>query len=209
MPHDQKSKRNINSRIQGSSPSYDSAQKSDESDEESEEGKNLPKQSIIKAWRDSTIIDGSKLDMLQAAVGSDKLSKFILDITRADATFKNQEFAQALIDELVAATENNEDHLMLIYKAILGKHIRDMNSGEYFGERALDGNTVRTASVTTLEDCHFVTLTAEEYNTFVKMKHRLLREAKHALLTEKFPGYSFLPTEELWKFQYLFQVIFV
>lgn len=120
--------------------------------------------------------------------------------------FNQSDFSQSFADNMVSHATNPDSAYPIIFKALLGSLIREMSSGEHFGERALEGNSVRTASVATLDECHFLTLAADEFNTFIRNKHRLLKEAKHSLLTEKFPGYSSLPEEELWKFQYLFQV---
>ena len=137
---------------------------------------------------------------------NEKRDKLKAQLGKTGTNYSGQDFCQAYISELIKYATNPDTAYPVLYKALLGSFIREMGAGEYFGERALEGSTARSASVATLEDCHFLTLSAEEYNHFIKNKHRLLKEAKHSLLTEKFPGYSSLPEEELWKFQYLFQV---
>lgn len=158
----------------------------------------------LNSWKE-TSPQGSKT-ILPFSAKTNKVSKLGQDLEKADMMYKPQNLAQKYADDLLRFSNSNNLDLMVIFKSLLGTYIREMSAGEYFGERALDGMTLRTASIVALDDCHMLTLTADEYNGFVKIRHKLLRDMKHNLLTEKFRGYSSLPSEELWKFQYLFQV---
>ena len=116
--------------------------------------------------------------------------------------YRTLEWAQSLIDELLgdSRSSKSDNHLKAIMHAVLGEELRELSDGDTFGERALEGHFVRTASVFATEDCHFMTIGADEYNAFVKIKYKNVRDAKHLLLVEKFPGYSNLPSEDIWKF---------
>lgn len=137
---------------------------------------------------------------------NEKRERLKAQLSKSGSNSQAIEFAQTYLRELVKYATNRDAARSVILKAVLGKFLREMLPGQSFGERALECNAARSASVVTLDDCHFLTLSAEEYNQFIRNKHKILKEAKQALLHDKFPGYSSLPGDETWEFQYLFQV---
>lgn len=140
------------------------------------------------------------------ATAGDRLLRLEHELAALGLPFAPVEVVQALLADLLSAQlEPGADALSVAVRGLLGGPVRELLAGDTFGERAMEGAAVRTASVVALDVCHFVTLGAEEYNAFVKTRVKAARDEKHQLLVEKFPGYSRLPSEELWKFQYLFQ----
>ena len=98
------------------------------------------------------------------------------------------------------------DEYKLVLKKILGESIREIGAGEIFGEKALDGETLRSASVITVSDCKFMSLGKQEYNSFIKTAVRQKRNEKFSLLHQIFEGSEELDFETFWQFQYLFNV---
>ncbi len=147
-----------------------------------------------------------QLDRESAMTAGDKLLRLEKEIEKLGLLFASLETVQALVSDLFdTQEEDTDDALSIAVRGLLGGTVRELVGGDTFGERAMEGSAVRTASVVTMDVCHFMTLGVEEYNAFVKMRFKEMRDEKHQLLVEKFPGYSRLPTEDLWKFQYLFQ----
>jgi CRP-like cAMP-binding protein len=88
----------------------------------------------------------------------------------------------------------------------LGTVIRELGAGVVFGERALEGETLRTASVVTVTQCEMIVLGATEYNALVKSSASSKNMDKIRMVHAIFKGSDKLDFETFWQFQYLFQV---
>lgn len=97
--------------------------------------------------------------------------------------------------------------VMLAAKKYLGSVLRPMTAGDIFGERALQGNYPRTASVFSRTNCCFLTINQDDYNTFLKREQFLERARKQRILYENFPGSSSIPDEIYCRFDRLFEAI--
>jgi len=137
----------------------------------------------------------------------ERMINFEVEIANQDFAFKSMDYAQHFIDKMLEGEDrNDQSRIMIAFKTVLGKNVRDMGEGDTFGERALEGHNIRTASVAAFDHSDFITLGVDEYNLFVKMRFKMIRDVKHQLLVDKFPAYSRLAPENLWNFQYLFQI---
>lgn len=105
-----------------------------------------------------------------------------------------------------SSQDSSSDLYRLVCRKYLGEPLRELGFGEIFGERALDGETLRTASVVAITDCVLICLGAGEYNEFIKKVSRNNRNTKLHLIKAAFQGSDKLTFEELWQFQYLFNV---
>lgn len=105
-----------------------------------------------------------------------------------------------------ALDESGAHPLVLLFaKKYLGAVLSPMTAGDIFGERALQGNFPRTASVFTRTRCFFLTVNQDDYNTFLKREQFLERVRKQRLLYDNFPGCSEIPEELYWRFDRLFE----
>jgi ATP-binding cassette subfamily B protein len=57
-----------------------------------------------------------------------------------------------------------------------------LEDGDYFGEIALVRNVPRTASVRTLSDCIFLSLTGEQFIRMMEQSPKMREEIEHAML---------------------------
>ena len=154
--------------------------------------------------RNSSLENSADQEQNQSVI--DKLMKLERDFALMENNYKSLEAAQKTIDDLLP--DGYSDALMkIVLSAVLGKAIRVLEPGDICGEKALDSYSARSASVVAITDCDVMTLSAEDYTMYVKMKAKAVRDQKHQLLVEKFPFYSKMPQEDLWKFAYLFQVM--
>jgi len=88
----------------------------------------------------------------------------------------------------------------------LGRVVRELGPGSSFGERALQGETLRSASVITTTPCIFIYLEAGEYNAFVKASATARTVEKIQLIYNSFQGSEKMDNEDFWQFQFLFDV---
>ena len=64
-------------------------------------------------------------------------------------------------------------------------NVATVNSGAIIGEIALLESTIRTASITTLEDCLFLKLTSDKFNTFLTIAPELKHSIEYMMLFRK------------------------
>lgn len=94
-------------------------------------------------------------------------------------------------------------------KKYLGPLIRELEEASIFGERALDGESTRTASVVAVTSCEFIVLGAKEYIDIVKTVAKSKKKAKEQMLNSAFPGIEEWDFETYFQFQFAFEVCFL
>lgn len=103
-----------------------------------------------------------------------------------------------------------DDRIPEIYhrfiKKYMGPAIRDLDAGSIFGERALEGESLRTASVISLTPCDVIVLGVVEYNSLVKSAANTKQMDKVRMIHNTFRGSDRLDFELFWQFQYQFTV---
>lgn len=93
---------------------------------------------------------------------------------------------------------------MLYVTKYLGKMIRVQGEGTILGQRALDEQRARSASMVCLSQCEFIILGVMDYVSLVKVKAKEHRNLKFRMIYNVFNGSESLSHENFWQLQYLF-----
>ena len=90
----------------------------------------------------------------------------------------------------------------LFVRRMLGSRINKMFTGEVVGERALnEQQQPRTASVVSMTACDFLTISKEDYDSYLKRKLQRKIELKHQFISNNFPIVSTFTREEYYTLQ--------
>jgi hypothetical protein len=90
----------------------------------------------------------------------------------------------------------------LFVRRLLGRKLAEMKAGELVGERALrEELKPRTASVVTMNQCDFLVISKDDYDSYLKKKLQRKSELKQLYIAKNFPVSAKFSKEEYWHFQ--------
>lgn len=104
-------------------------------------------------------------------LGSPRLQNYLTNTPTDDITYEN----------LLLLTEKKHRKAFIHDGIITMKKTGVMVPGDYFGEKALFGNTMRTATVISTEECWVLTLTREQFRHIFELQHERTKQKEEFL----------------------------